>query len=573
MSGLLYSNSIALAAYAPRGSCRQAARSPVRHQFENLFGAAYTIAVASGLIRNKIIALEGRSLSFKFGDNLRMVKEVAAVLAGVLKEGPIIPVADGPVQEPAEIEEISGSKLYFATKAEGQDAQAQRLCLAKPLAERLMARLKLIYTPSYDFDEEKALANLHEALAEMLCPVSSGEVSSWRKFAHNFTTVSFYRAQLIRRMAINMSAGRVLYDYKRREVERTGIVDSRTQFQLDGELSWVEQEARTKDIQEVRRSLEIDNPVKLEADGDLVGKDLDFVISDIHLREFLHEYTDQLLRFIHMVTRADGRLVINGDFFDVWRSGALEEVLCNNTRVINALAAVREVVFVVGNHDEFLSTLARRGGHFLRDNFKVVNEYRSPDSRLRVLHGHQSDRFNRPGSWIGRAITKAITAMEMNWWTKTLAGLGKSLMIFSWAAGFFRFVLGPRLSSRLELLINLVLPTKYVIGRKAQNIVDWLEVEVNNAIRFDGMVLNDMEPLTYVIGHFHDQGHPFLATLVAKKVEAKWGNKVRAVMVDSWEGGQGYVGEYLCLAKAGETLTGRKIVRKKLWKEPLDIAV
>jgi len=259
-----------------------------------------------------------------------------------------------------------------------------------------------------------------------------------------------------------------------------------------------------------------------------------------------------------MVKRLNGRLILAGDTFDVWRAGSLDRCWTSNSRIVNALTKQREVVLIAGNHDEFLNVLARRGGIFANPRIKVVDEFVTADKRLKIFHGHQFDKFNRPGSWLGRAATRAVTGMEMSWLRRFLAFLNRQtsdkLRSF---ANFIGFLFGPQLSERLLLLPKLVLPGRYTRSRQVANIIDWLDSEVDIAVQLNRVEPTLDRPLTFVIGHIHFAGISFLAEQLTTEVNKRYEGKVQLIVTDAWTNNGGFIGDYVVLSGA--------YIRKQIW--------
>jgi len=547
MLSQLFHNSLVLLATGPRGSYRAARSGPLRWQYYHELQVAYKLAWIVGLVSDKVFRTEGQQINFVVGENLVKIKKVEELLAQLKKEGWITRVWAG--------------KIFYPERIPGQDQELTR----KRLVEEIAKRFSKIRGFGSLEGEELIRRLQSKKVWNMLVRESRGNF--FQGMTHFMGSWGLYDV-LLNRLAIDMAAGAILLEHKKYDVR----IASTTYPEMIPDPLWVvaEKEAREKDIEEIKFALQADNPKEIPSLNipDYQGyAEHTFVISDVHLREYHHENTEDLLRFIWMVKRLNGRLIINGDFFDIWRSGGLEKSWVNNTRVINALAKLKEVIFVAGNHDEFLSKLVYRGGILANPRWKVVESYVSPDKRIRVMHGHQLDKFCRPGSWIGRWVTKAVTRMEMSRLRRFLEKLNNLTRgAFSFLIKFFGIFFGHRLSNRLELISRLFLPTSYVLKRQERNIMEWLRSEVETAIMLDNLTLSERNPLVLVIGHLHYEGISFLLERVRRAVQREYGSKVRLIITDSWLGAEGYVGDYAVILEEKFGEQEKFLVRKEVWQ-------
>lgn len=509
------------------------------------------MARAVGLIDDKYFSIKGDLLRSQVGVNLIKTKKVAFALEELVREGVLVRIANG--------------KIYYRDTT----VTGQKKVTRKEIAEAILNQLLKIKGYGAIDAAEAGKKMQCDSVWEILAPEGSrsGFIQKTGDFLGTWGLYSLF----LDRLSINMAAGRILYEHKISEARTAGERNALTRADEIRHLA--EKEVREKGLEEIKQELQADNPEELEPitleRGEVLPR-YAFVISDVHLREYHHENTDELLRFIWMVLRLNGRLIINGDFFDVWRAGGLDRAWTNNTRVVNALTKLKEVILVAGNHDEFLATLARRGGIFANPNLKVLDEYVSSDKRIRIFHGHQFDRFNRPGSWIGRWATRALTRLEMSRLRKMLEALNRRTAgAFTLFSRFLGFLTGPKLSARLLLLLKFFVPTSYNLNRQVRNIMEWIAAELDLARKMDDLKLSRDEPIVFIIGHLHYEGISFLNERVRAAVEKEYGGKVRLIITDSWEGGEGYASDFVAITDPAER-PGELIVRKEIWKKQAD---
>ncbi|MDD5382930.1 MAG: metallophosphoesterase [Candidatus Margulisbacteria bacterium] len=534
----LFYNRAVLFANGPKGSYRKALRSADRWKYYSHLQVAFKLALVVGLIKDKYFSAEGRSINLKVGENLVKTRRVAMVLEELIREGRLLGIRDG--------------KIFFSKRDLGSTRDNTR----KEIMQLIIERLKRIkgYGP---IDEALAWRNIEtKDIWEMLVP--ERRQGYWQRAGHFFTTWGFYDL-LINWAAKDAACARTLCEHKKLEAAKSAPVCP--VFRPERLIRQAEMEARSRDIESIKLDLQADNlediPLMKDESGE-TAPPMDLVISDLHLREYHHENTDDLLRFIWMAKRLNGRLILAGDTFDVWRAGGLEKCWINNTRVVNALTKLREVVLVAGNHDEFLVRLARRGGIFANPNLKVAENYVSEDKSVRIFHGHQFDRFNRPGSWLGRLITRAVTRMEMSkfrrfleWVNRLTSGALNSL------TGFIGFLFGPQLSERLLLLPKLILPARYLLDRQTKNIIEWLDSEVAIAQGLDRLKLSADKPIYFIIGHIHYAGISFMIEKLTAAVRERYGEQVQLIVTDSWTNSGGFIGDYV--------VASGDFVKKKVW--------
>ena len=126
------------------------------------------------------------------------------------------------------------------------------------------------------------------------------------------------------------------------------------------------------------------------------------VLSDIHLGSD-HSRTEEVTRFLRQVDC--GRLILNGDIIDGWqlrKSGKRWKQ--KHTDFFKVLMKMMEkqgteIIYVVGNHDDFLDSLAP----FQFSNIKLVKEYiltSLSGRRYFVTHGDIFDTITTHMRWL-----------------------------------------------------------------------------------------------------------------------------------------------------------------------------
>lgn len=126
------------------------------------------------------------------------------------------------------------------------------------------------------------------------------------------------------------------------------------------------------------------------------------VLSDIHLG-MSHSKTDEVCLFLSSVDC--DRLILNGDIIDGWhlRKGVAGRWQAKHTRFFKILMKMMEkqgteVVYVRGNHDDFLDSLVP--ARFA--NLRIVRDYEieSGEKRYFVTHGDIFDRITTQMKWV-----------------------------------------------------------------------------------------------------------------------------------------------------------------------------
>lgn len=112
------------------------------------------------------------------------------------------------------------------------------------------------------------------------------------------------------------------------------------------------------------------------------------IISDCHIGSLESNHKD-VLHFLKQLKC--NRLVLNGDFWELWDSTA-DELNKSYSEIIATINNMQnEVVYIPGNHD-----LSYKGTPLFSNKVSVVNYYAFMTTRNRkviVIHGHQFDSF------------------------------------------------------------------------------------------------------------------------------------------------------------------------------------
>ncbi len=267
--------------------------------------------------------------------------------------------------------------------------------------------------------------------------------------------------------------------------------------------------------------------------------DITYVISDLHMQDYLHRDIYELLRLFHVIAATGGTLVINGDFLDTWRAGSLVQILKSNKLIFDALSKINRVILIKGNHDEWLSLFNNQ--KLLLNNVSVVDRFTAKN--LHIEHGNRFDVFNSSVSWIGRLATKAVNVLEKNNY------------------------IGPQLLTWTEYV------GKRILSNKA-----WAEQKVDrvfNAIKQIYLERDPKEepysatnPLNVVLGHFHFPGLYHAYEKVKERIDndEDLKGKVRFYLTDSWYNSEGYAGQVTVFAKKKDSETGQLLTSSFLWE-------
>lgn len=130
---------------------------------------------------------------------------------------------------------------------------------------------------------------------------------------------------------------------------------------------------------------------------------------------------EQFRLFLDLVRKDGGNLLVIGDMFELWQAN-VGDVLAKNIRLLDELAAIENILIILGNHDMDLlglvscAELGLRNAHPIFAKIYVPGKECPGDKKIFTLkfgaltygfiHGNEIDNFNNsaaPG--IGRAIT------------------------------------------------------------------------------------------------------------------------------------------------------------------------
>jgi len=116
-----------------------------------------------------------------------------------------------------------------------------------------------------------------------------------------------------------------------------------------------------------------------------------YIISDTHLadggrRDDFKKNRTRFKSFLRFVRKQKARLVIAGDFLELWQASPVA-IARAYSDILNELIAMQAII-IIGNHDYYLT-------HFRELNF-IHDSYLIPGTEIFIQHGHQFDRFNDP---------------------------------------------------------------------------------------------------------------------------------------------------------------------------------
>jgi len=121
-----------------------------------------------------------------------------------------------------------------------------------------------------------------------------------------------------------------------------------------------------------------------------------FVISDLHIGDGSSgdRFTkcgkeSQLLHFLDHVTRENGRLLVVGDLFELWRY-TVDQVVEGWHSLLDLLGQMN-AAYVPGNHDAVVAALAPQAHHPFFQNVCTPFTATIGDRRFRFMHGHEVD--------------------------------------------------------------------------------------------------------------------------------------------------------------------------------------
>ena len=265
--------------------------------------------------------------------------------------------------------------------------------------------------------------------------------------------------------------------------------------------------------------------------------DINYVISDLHLQDYPHRDTYEILRLIHAVVATGGTLIINGDFMDTWRAGNLSSIMANNKIIFDALRKVKRIIVIKGNHDRWLSAFA---GHKVFENVSVVDRFYTQG--LHIEHGNFYDKYNSEESKIGKFATRLVTGLERN------------------------EIIGPQLLTWVEYVGKRVLPKGYWKKQKVKRVFKGIKDVYKNRDP-NGNVYSPENPLDVVFGHYHFPGLFNAYDQINEMIQAdpQLSGKVRFFLTDSWYNSEGYAGLVTVFAKKKKG-SGQLLTTSYLWE-------
>ena len=135
---------------------------------------------------------------------------------------------------------------------------------------------------------------------------------------------------------------------------------------------------------------------------DIAKNDSLFVISDLHLgdgsagdRFVKCGKESQLWRFLDHVARENGRLLVLGDLFELWRY-TVDQVVERWHSLLDRFLHM-DALYIPGNHDAAVAALAPHAHHPFFGNLQVPFTAAIGDQRFRFMHGHEVDPFMSHG--------------------------------------------------------------------------------------------------------------------------------------------------------------------------------
>jgi UDP-2,3-diacylglucosamine pyrophosphatase LpxH len=130
-------------------------------------------------------------------------------------------------------------------------------------------------------------------------------------------------------------------------------------------------------------------------------------ISDTHLGS-RGASADELLEFLKEIEHTDfDRLVLNGDIIDGWRLSSKwyfpQEHLNVIRKILSLAKSGKEIIYVAGNHDEFLRKF--HAFDLSMGNVKIVNKYEHTSingDKYLVVHGDGFDQVMKYHKWVAK---------------------------------------------------------------------------------------------------------------------------------------------------------------------------
>jgi UDP-2,3-diacylglucosamine pyrophosphatase LpxH len=137
------------------------------------------------------------------------------------------------------------------------------------------------------------------------------------------------------------------------------------------------------------------------------------VLSDLHLGT-IHSKAKEVVDFLGSI-RCE-RLILNGDIIDGWQlnKGGLRKWQSQYTDVFNVINRMikehnTEVIYVLGNHDDFLLNIVP----YSFSNIKIVKDYilETDNKRYYVTHGDVFDKVTTRMKWLSMLGDFGYTAL------------------------------------------------------------------------------------------------------------------------------------------------------------------
>jgi UDP-2,3-diacylglucosamine pyrophosphatase LpxH len=546
-----------LRAYVPKAEVKALFRAKVPGIMARL-QAAESIARNIKLIRKSFYSISGGALVREYRKNLVIMKLISHALFRLEKEGLI---------------KVYPNKIYYIPQKfiEGRDGeesinvfdtiavtveQVVRIFegeLVKKGAQEIREMCKPIFVPVKNLNEaEKLESERGRSLEEIvdwspLTKLAAKDIAAggylydmnkevFEKRAVDLLTPSVYGRIDTTARKVASELDRYLDDQIQAAKECSGrdlwhffSLGGADRLPLFSELREPDSLASVADLSELPASeagqyLEAISEYSRESTKVAPTFDMTYIISDLHLQDYPHRDTFELLRLIQTVVVTEGTLVINGDFIDDWRAKSLDSIIANNKLIFDALRKVKRLVIVKGNHDSLFESFS--GQRLFSENISVVDRFYDSAAGIHIEHGNFYDKFNSEASWIGKMATKAVNGIERN---KTV---------------------GPQSLAWLEWF-----------GRKFRSNDAWKRSKVNRVFKGikdvyehrdpDGTIFSREKPLNIVFGHYHFPGLFDAYGEINKMIEndPELSGKVRFFLTDSWYNSEGYAGQVAVFAR------------------------
>jgi predicted phosphodiesterase len=126
------------------------------------------------------------------------------------------------------------------------------------------------------------------------------------------------------------------------------------------------------------------------------------VLSDLHIGD--PRYADNRAVQDLLVSEKYDRLIINGDFLDLWLSDINNIAKDPLFQLLEKLSHIKEIIWVIGNHD---MDITKSGYNSVMHNIAKVDSFEMIDNNKKILfvHGHQAYK-NGNCSWTDKKVAK-----------------------------------------------------------------------------------------------------------------------------------------------------------------------